>query len=441
MGPRSLIAATVACLLACRERTPAPAPAPTPVAEGAPRWSDPWLLEEGRRFLDDPAHRRRSLEASLTNPDNTYSRQRLDHYARVTVGWDLLPEWNPVSVQLTDASPSLEGVAPLWDGRRPSSVSEWASLGREVFFRYPLRAEVYAEHAIAHPPLARDAGIARAPDGSYPGVVRFRDVDGEVRVGITCALCHTDVKDGALVVGRARRSFDYGRMRLAYHADTATPVEPELARRMRSWGPGRADVTEDRDEDPVAIPDLWGLRDQQYLTQAGTLRHVGPAALAIRQETQLLHSNHERVRPPRELAWALAVYLYSLRAPPRPAGDLALVARGERLFNEQCRECHSNAAGGGTLVTAARAGTNAALATGHGRGTGRYRPPALIAVGEAGPYLHDGSVATLEELFSVARLGPSFQGVHGMGAVAGHTWGTELAADDRAALLAWLRSR
>ncbi len=434
MNRRSPIVAAVFCLLGCRERTH--------TASAPGRWSEPWLLDEARRFLDDPAHRRRSLEASLTNPDNTYSRQRLDHYARVTVGWDLLPVWNPVSVPVTDApSPSLEGVAPLWDGRRPSSMSQWVSLGREVFFRYPLRAEVYVEHALGRPPLALDVGILRAPDGTYPGAVRFRDVDGEARVGITCALCHTDVADGALVVGRARRSFDYGRMRLAYHADTGTSVDPELARRMRTWGRGRADVTEDRDEDPVAIPDLWGLRDQQYLTQAGTLRHVGPAALAIRQETQLLHSNHERVRPPRELAWALAMYLYTLQAPPRYPRDAALLSRGERLFNEQCRGCHSNAAGGGPLVTAARVGTNAALATGHGRGTGRYRPPALIAVGEAGPYLHDGSVATLEELFSRERLSPTYRGVHGVGAVPGHEWGTELAEDDRAALLAWLRAR
>lgn len=432
---RALVVAA-ALGLGCRGR-PSPAPTPAPVA--AERWSDAWLLDEGRRYLDDPAHRRRSLEASLTNPDNTYSRQRLDHYARGTSGWDLLPAWNPVSVAVT--TPSLDGVAPLWDGRRPTTVAGWAALGREVFFRYPLRAEVYAEHALAHPPLDRDVGIVRAPDGSVPGVVRFRDVDGEPRVGITCALCHTDLRHGALVEGRARRSFDYGRMRLAYHADTGAPVEPDLARRMRTWGPGRADVTEDRDEDPVAIPDLWGLRDQQYLTQAGTIRHVGPAALAIRQETQLLHSNHERVRPPRELAWALAVYLYGLGAPPRPTGDPALAARGAAIVDEQCRECHSNPAGGGPLVTAARVGTDPALADGHGRGTGRYRPPALIAVGEAGPYLHDGTVATLEALFSVARMQPTFQGVRSVGAVRGHPWGTELSTGDRSALLAWLGSR
>jgi hypothetical protein len=31
-------------------------------------------------YLDDASFRRAELEASLVNPDNEYSRQRLDHY-------------------------------------------------------------------------------------------------------------------------------------------------------------------------------------------------------------------------------------------------------------------------------------------------------------------------------------------------------------------------
>src|SRR5205085_2038258 len=148
-------------------------------------------------------------------------------------------------------------------------------------------------------------GVERLPRGEVPGVVVFDDVDGTHRVGITCAVCHSDVRDGEVVAGAARRSLDLGALRLAYYRDTGAPVDAELARRMATWGPGRADVTEDDDEDPVAIPDLWGLRDEPYLTHAGTIRHIGPAALAIRQETQLLHASGLRVRPPRELAWAL----------------------------------------------------------------------------------------------------------------------------------------
>jgi hypothetical protein len=121
-----------------------------------------------------------------------------------------------------------------------------------------------------------------------------------------------------------RDTFDYGKLRIDYHARTGEPVDGDLLARMATWGPGRADVTED-DEDPVAIPDLWGLAAQSALNQAGTIRQRegSPVALALRQETQFLHANHQRVRPPRELALALAYFL-------RSYGN-SIDASGERL--------------------------------------------------------------------------------------------------------------
>jgi hypothetical protein len=213
-------------------------------------------------------------------------------------------------------------------------------------------------------------------------------------------------------------------------------------RRMASWGPGRADVTEDLDEDPVAIPDLWGLRAQPALTHAGTIRQSTPVALAIRQETQLLHSNHERVRPPRELAWALAAFVYSLQPPQR--GAFAVdpnAARGAKLFEGACGGCHSNAARGGALVSAEELGVDAALANGKARGTGKYRPPALVRVGDAAPYLHHGALRTLEDLLSPERLEVSFsRGALGPGAVPGHVYGTDWSLEDRQAVVAFLRT-
>ncbi|MBI5513579.1 MAG: hypothetical protein HY909_07405 [Deltaproteobacteria bacterium] len=342
-------------------------------------------------------------------------------------------------------APALpEGTGPLWDGRRPRTLEGWVALGREVFFGYPLRVEVFLEWALAHPGALDEAGLERAPDGGYVGVRVFQDLDGAARVGITCALCHTRTRGPTLVEGEARRTFDYGRLRLAYHRETGAPVDPELARRMATWGPGRADVTEDDAEDPVAIPDLWGLRHQSHLTQAGTIRHTGPSALAIRQETQLLHANHQRVRPPRELSWALAMYLYGLAppaAPPSTATEDEL-ARGRAVFLRDCVGCHDNPVYGGLPVAVGRVGTHPALANGGARGTGRYRPPALLGLLQAGPYLHDGSVATLEELFSAERLLAGYRlGALGPGPVPGHRWGTALPDDERRALLAWLRTR
>jgi cytochrome c5 len=215
----------------------------------------------------------------------------------------------------------------------------------------------------------------------------------------------------------------------------------ELAARMATWGRGRADITEDDDQDPVAIPDLWGIRWQSALTQAGTLRHHHPAALAIRQETQILHANRERTRPPRELAWALAMYVYAIETPPAARVDSPMLARGRALFDAHCRNCHANPTHGGEPMPAERVGTDPALAFGSARGTGMYRPSPLVRVAEAAPYLHHGVVASLEELLSPDRFAEDYdRGARGPGPIPGHTWGTALSPADRAALLVHLRS-
>jgi cytochrome c5 len=414
------------------------------------RWSDDALLAEGARYLGEPAFRRASLEASLTNPSNTYSRQRLTSYGLATRGWDLLPEFNPASVvvgpetaaALREGRPlDTSAPKPFWDGKRPTTMGGWVALGREVFFRYPLRAEIYVEWAIANPDAGARVGVRAVDDGSYPGAVLFVDNDGSTRIGMTCAICHADVEGGRAVVGQARRAFDYGALRLAYHDATKIPVDADLARRMRTWGPGRADVTEDDDEDPVAVPDLWGLRYQGFLTQAGTIRQASAAALAIRQETQLLTSNHEEIRPPRELAFALAMFLYSLK-PAAPAATSAPPAmRGRAIFQGRCASCHANAAYGGDLVSAQLVETNAALANGAARGTHSYRTPALVRVRSAAPYFHDGSLRTLADVLSPARLDPGYRGGFlGPGPVSGHRYGLDLPEDEKSALLAYLQT-
>lgn len=412
---------------------------------GADPGSDAWLLDEGERYLADPAFRREALLGSLENPDNVYAQERIANYGLETRGWDTLPAWNPRSTRVTAevagalaaSEPVTDALEPVWDGETPTTMDGWVALGREVFFRYPLRADPYVEHALSRPDL--DVGVARSRDGEAIGVVAFRDVDGATRVGLACALCHTAVRDGEVVVGAARRDLDYGALRVAYHDATGRPIDDALRARMERWGPGRADITADVTEDPVAIPDLWGLRQQTSLTQAGTIRHTGPAALAIRQETQYLHANHQRTRPPRELAFALAMFLYSLEPPAPPAMD-AVAERGRATFEARCVTCHDNAVGGGALVPAVSVGTDPALANGEARGTGFYRPPALLAVRDAAPYLHDGTVPSLEALLSSERMAEGYEGnPRGPGAVPGHPYGIDLPATERDALLAYLR--
>ena len=410
----------------------------------------PAATTDEERYLHDPPARRAALEASLHTPTNLYSRQRLDAYGLVDRGWDTLPEWRPradrvdagLGAQLGRGERPPVTSTPLWDGQTPTSPEAWIALGRRVFFEYPMRAEVYLEHALARPELRATLGVEATASGELPGVVYFLDTDGEHQVGLTCALCHSAVEGGKVVVGRARRRLDYGRLRLAYHADTGEPLSPEQARRMTRWGPGRADVTEDDDEDPVAIPDLWGLSAQRWLTSAGTVRHDSPLALAVRQETQLIDAGHQRVRPPRVLVWALTQYLYTLAPPARPhLAATATHAAGRALFAEHCRPCHHNAARGGDLVEATRIGTHPALARGRGRGTGSYRVPALLGLDAGAPFLHDGSVPSLDALLSSARLSPGYvEGARGPGPVPGHLAGTTLSAEARAELVRYLET-
>jgi hypothetical protein len=64
-----------------------------------------------------------------------------------------------------------------------------------------------------------------------------------------------------------------------------------------------------------------------------------------------------------------------------------------------------------------------------------------VRVADAAPYLHHGAVRTLEDLLDPARLREGYyRGTLGPGPVPGHDYGTELPADERAALVEYLRT-
>ncbi len=447
---RVLIVATTALTLGCgKQSNPSPGKATTSETATETRssefrlpkpWTDDVLLGQTERYLTNAPLRRAVLEASLTNPENIYALTRLSGYGLEGQGWEMLPEWVPVAAPIVDsdvatlrAGGSLalpDSAKPIWDGVRPTDMTGWVALGRRVFYEYPLRSEVFAEHALRSEALSERIGLSSNANGEWPGVVNFRTLEGPSEIGITCALCHVAMESGQAIEGRARRNLDYGEMRVAYYRDTGAPLEDRIRRRMESWGPGRADITQDDDEDPVAIVDLWGARGHEYLTQSGTIHQVHPIALAIRQETQLLHANHERIRPPRELAWALAMYVYSLTPPPVGAhlASAPKAVRGGELFSEHCSHCHRDENYGGLPVSAASIGTDPLLANGTARGTGLYRPAPLTRVRDAAPYLHDGTVPTLEGILDPNR------------SVQGHRYGTQLPKADREALVAFMNT-
>jgi hypothetical protein len=105
---------------------------------------------------------------------------------------------------------------------------------------------------------------------------------------------------------------------------------------------------------------------------------------------------------------------------------------------------HDTAAG--LDVMEVSVGTDPGLALATRKGTGYYKVPSLKGVWYRAHYLHDGSVASLEELLDPDRLKP----IHVPGgwmppgekthAIKGHEFGLRLTPTERAELLAFLRT-
>ncbi|MGE0758925.1 MAG: hypothetical protein AB7O38_18030 [Pirellulaceae bacterium] len=78
--------------------------------------------------------------------------------------------------------------------------------------------------------------------------------------------------------------------------------------------------------------------------------------------------------------------------------------------------------------------------------TGYYKVPSLKGVWYRGPFEHNGSVATLEDWFDPNRLKDDYvpTGFKGIGsktrAVKGHEFGLQLSAEDKRALIAFLKT-
>jgi hypothetical protein len=162
---------------------------------------------------------------------------------------------------------------------------------------------------------------------------------------------------------------------------------------------------------------------------------------------------------------ALALYLTSLKPPKNPNKANAFSKKGRAVFErEGCPACHpaplytnnklSPAPGfqvpdkHKTLydIIPESIGTDPALALETRRGTGYYRVPALTGVWYRGPFGHNGVVGELEQWLDSGRLRndyfqAGFGGLSGrQGAVKGHEFGMRLNDQDRAALVAFLRT-
>jgi hypothetical protein len=215
----------------------------------------------------------------------------------------------------------------------------------------------------------------------------------------------------------------------------------DVARRQNllAWGPGRLDVSTSEGTEPIRISDLRPVKWLTHLHQTATVEQRNLASLAIRIETLIVTSHDQVVRPPREIAMGLAVYLWSLAPESSDASMTPQAARGRNIFDGECRDCHGLPGYAGKPVAVNEVGTDPRLGWSKTRGTGMYRVPSLRGVSTRGPLLHDASLAGLGDMFDPERISAGYRGGRlGPGAVKGHAFGLDLDVDQRRDLLAFL---
>ena len=264
-----------------------------------------------------------------------------------------------------------------------------------------------------------------------------------VSVGITCALCHSDVDDsvmegiGARVDGAANRDLDPGAI-IALSPGLAG--EDELLEVYNSWGPGYYDPRFNQDgiNHPVLIPPIYGLADVPYETYTGdgpisywnsyvAVTQMGGIGNFFDPRIDVAVAFDEDIVTPK--LPALYDYQVSLEAPvpDDDAFDPSAAARGDELFegDAECGTCHT-----GPAYTDAGAAwhtpeaTDMDPVTAERSATGLYRTTPLRALLAHPPYFHDGSAETLADVVdhydTVLEL--------------------ELSADDKADLVEYLKS-
>jgi len=244
-----------------------------------------------------------------------------------------------------------------------------------------------------------------------------------MRVGITCALCHSTVDNsfapgiGKRLDGWANRDLNPGAIiALSPALDAATKAA------LNAWGKGKFDPRHNVDgiSKPVVIPPAYGLEGIHRVTVTGDgtelaywNRYVAVAEMGGQGSVSEPRLNLNIVNGTEDLVTsklpALQAYQLSLQAPAAPAGsfDAAAAVRGKLVFDGagKCVSCHS-----GALFTDANATLHPpsdSMAEPESpsyaarSASKQYRTSPLKGAWQHAPYFHDGSAATLND---VARI-------------------------------------
>ncbi|HEX9562477.1 MAG TPA: c-type cytochrome [Gemmatimonadaceae bacterium] len=242
-------------------------------------------------------------------------------------------------------------------------------------------------------------------------VTMVNGTDSLVGLGITCALCHSNVDDSfAPGIGRRQDGWANHDLNVGAIIALSPAITPAQKAVYNSWGPGKYDPRYNLDggSTPLILPPVYGLAKvaNETYTAEGPISYWN-AYVAVTQmhgrgtfaDARLgiaITQSPDLVTP--RLA-ALRTWQHSLATPPPPAGSFAAAAaeRGRALFNTSCAGCHVDAANtdnnSGTLHEPAETGMDGAYA----RRTAmkKYRTTPLRALWQHAPYFHDGSAPTL----------------------------------------------
>jgi hypothetical protein len=237
---------------------------------------------------------------------------------------------------------------------------------------------------------------------------------------------------------------------------------------------------------PAQVPDLIGVKGRKYLDRTGLQQQRSVVDLmryaALNQGGDDLASfggfipagfpDFKKLPPPDtqdrysdEQLYALGLYIYALQPPPNPNKFDALAQRGQKIFQrEMCVMCHTPPLYTNNKLTPAEGftvpedhlkkydilplsvGTDSSLTLKTRRGTGYYKVPSLKGVWYRGMFGHSGWCATLEDWLDPRRTRDDYlpTGFKPYGAktyaVKGHPFGLNLSAEERTALIAFLKT-
>ena len=348
-------------------------------------------------------------------------------------------------------------------------IFRFSTFGDETFWTDTLRMHEVIESAV-DPTTALTVGLKVDTDSLPPAVVQgiqdgtisltspattvallklnavvgikgtVESVDGKdtlVRVGITCALCHSTV-DNSFSEGIGKRLDGWPNHDLDVGAIIALSPAPSADQRAvyNSWGPGKYDprYNFDGQNGPQVIPPAYGLLGINRITVTGDgedveywNRYVGVTQMHGHGSFDEPRTGVSVQNPPdmiSDLLDALREYQLSLSAPPPPSGsfDPAAAARGQQVFNGpgECATCHT-----GPLLTDANTALHAPSdvvsepepdgvpSYASRSATKMYRTAPLHGLWQHPPYFHNGIAPTLEavvELYDTRKaLGLSAQ--------------------------------